>query len=170
MKRLGLAVGGVWLLSLAAALFAQRSGTTALVVNIAPEAHLNPAQVALQFRISADGSSDIGSQSQEIAAWVRALPGRPIRLTASIAGFTGPSGTVPISALGWSGEPTRATAGGQAAACTSGSFGGGAPQDLVSGWTRSGTLACRVAFSLADPRSLTPGLYSGVVNLTLRAE
>jgi hypothetical protein len=149
---------------------AQRSATTTLVLRVAPEAHLNPPQVTLHFRVSADGASDVASQTETIAAWVRALPGQRIRLTALPGALTGPAGVVPGSAIRWSGAPARATSGGQSATCTSGSFNGAAAQDLASGWRSSGTLACAVTFSLADPRGLPPGAYMAVVNLSLRAE
>ena len=149
---------------------AQRTATTNLVVQVAPEARLSPSRVELRFVVSGDAASDLTNQTAAIAAWVRALPSQRIRLLAHFAGLSGPSGTVPTSAIRWTGSNTHATLGAQASTCAGGSFAGGASQDLVAGWQRSGMLACAVTFSLADPRSLTPGVYSGVVDLTLRAE
>jgi len=166
--RPNLILAGITALCLAGGALAQQRSTTALVVQVTPEARLNLAQIALNFRVSADGMSDVTSQTQMVAAWVRALPGQAIRVTASAGALGGPSGSVPLSALSWSGSVAGATAGGQQAACTSGSFGTGASQDLVAAWARSGTLACAVTFSLADPRSLPPGLYTGLVSLAIR--
>lgn len=146
---------------------AQRSGTTALVVHVNQEARLDPPQVALNFRVSADGASDVTSQTATVAAAVRALPGQQIRVTAQLVTLTGPDGPVPVTQVGWVGSTTRATAGGQAATCSSGTFQPGATQDLVLGWQRSGVLTCAVDFALAAPRNLPPGLYSGTVNLAL---
>ena len=146
---------------------AQRSGTTTLVLRVNQEARLDPPQVALNFRVSADGASDVTSQTTSVAAMVRALPGQDIRVTARLVTLNGPDGPVPVSAVGWAGSTTRATGGGQAASCSSGTFQPGATQDLVLGWQRSGILACAVNFALAAPRNLSPGLYSGTVNLAL---
>jgi hypothetical protein len=170
VKRASLLIAAMAALWPAARVGAQRSATTILVVRVAPEAHLNPSQVTLHFRVSTDGASDITAQTETVAAWVRALPGQRIRLTAGPAILTGPAGAVPGSLIRWSGSAARATSGGQSATCTSGSFEGTAAQDLVAGWQRSGTLTCAVTFSLSDPRSWPPGAYAGVVDLALRAE
>jgi hypothetical protein len=146
---------------------AQRSGTTALVVQVNQEARLDPQQVALNFRVSADGASDVTSQATSVAASVRALPGQQIRVTAQLVSLNGPDGPVPVTQVGWAGSATRATAGGHPATCSSGTFQPGASQDLVLGWQRSGILTCAVNFGLAAPRNLSPGLYSGTVNLAL---
>ena len=149
---------------------AQRTGSATLVLRISPEAHLHPEQVALRFTVTADGLGESTSQTEAIAAWVRALPGQRIRLSARIASLSGPSGAVSSAAIRWSGASQRASGGGQSATCASGSFAGGATQDLIDAWRTSGTLTCEVTFSLVDPRSLPPGIYSGAVDLTLRAE
>jgi hypothetical protein len=91
-------------------------------------------------------------------------------LIGHLANLSGPAGAVPISAIRWSGSSLVAAAGAQAASCAGGSFPSGDTQDLVAGWQRSGTLTCAVTFWLADPRSLPPGAYTGVVDFTLRAE
>jgi hypothetical protein len=149
---------------------AQRIASTSLVVRVSPEARLTPEQVALRFVVTADGLGEVTSQTQAIAARVRALPGQRIRLTARMASLEGPSGAVPIGAVRWEGASQRATGGGQSAACSAGSFEAGATQDLVDAWGSSGALTCAVTFSLVDPRSLAPGTYAGAVDLTLRAE
>jgi hypothetical protein len=146
---------------------AQRTGTTTLVLRVNPEARLDPQQVTLNFRVSADGASDVTSQTTSVAAWVRALPGQQIRVTAQLVSLNGPNGPVPITQVGWAGSSTRATAGAQAATCSSGTFQPGVTEDLVLGWQRSGILNCAVSFALAAPRDLPPGLYSGIVNLAL---
>src|SRR5271157_248602 len=149
---------------------AQHSATTTLAVQVNPEARLDPQQVALNFRISADGASDVTYQTAIVTAWVRALPGQQIRVTARLNAFNGPDGPVPPTQLNWVGSTTRATAGAQAAACSSGTFQTGDAQDLVLGWQRSGVLTCAVDFALAAPRTLSPGLYSGAVNLALATQ
>ena len=146
---------------------AQRNGSTTLVVQVNQEARLDPQQVALNFRVSADGASDVTSQTASVAAMVRALPGQQIRVTARLGSLNGPDGPVPVTQVGWAGSTTRATAGGQGATCSSGTFQAGATQDLVLGWQRSGILTCAVNFGLAAPRGLAPGLYSGTVDLAL---
>jgi hypothetical protein len=163
----GAVVAALWP---SARVVAQRSGSTILTVNVAPEAHLNLSHVALRLVVSADGSGDIASQTAVIATWVRALPNQRIRLIGHLANLSGPAGAVPVSAIRWSGSSLGAAAGALAASCAGGSFASGDTQDLVAGWQRSGTLACAVTFSLADPRSLPPGAYTGVVDFILRAE
>ena len=86
---------------------AQRSGSTNLVLHVAPEAHLDPSQVGLRFVVSADGSADISSQTTTIATWVRALPNQQIRLIGHMATLSGPAGAVPISAVRWSGASSH---------------------------------------------------------------
>jgi hypothetical protein len=147
---------------MAFAMPAQRTATTTMVVRIDPETHVSPSQINLSFRVSADGASDVTSQTETVAAWVRAAPGQTIHLTASAAG------TLPLPALRWSGAMAQATAGGQQASCTSGLFDSGVTQDLAERWTKSGTLTCIVTFSLAEPRSLAPGLYTGSIGIAIR--
>jgi len=154
----------------AAAVVAQRIGSTGIAVNVGPEAHLSPLQIPLRFTVSADGAGDLTVQAANISTWVRALPGQQIHLTARIGTVTGPSGPLPASAIAWSGSTVRATAGAQAATCTNGSFASGPTQDLVSGWQRSGTLICAVSFSVVNPRALAPGVYTVAVDLLLHAE
>jgi hypothetical protein len=149
---------------------AQRSGNTTLVVRVSPEAHVVPSQVSLRFRTSADGVGDITSQTQVIAAWVRAIPGQHIRLTARLAAFSGPAGAGSTPTIRWSGTSVHSTGGGQTATCTNGTLPAGAALDLVAGWQRSGTLTCAIAFGLADPQSLPAGTYTGTIDLDLRSE
>ncbi|MGO9255351.1 MAG: hypothetical protein ACLQU1_03480 [Bryobacteraceae bacterium] len=146
---------------------AQLSGTTSLVLQVNPEARLDPQQVAVNFRVSAGGASDVTRQTTSVAAWVRALPGQQIRVTARLVSLNGPDGAASVMAVRWAGSTTRATAGGQAATCSSGTFEPGATHDLVLGWQRSGILTCAVNFELAAAQNLPPGLYSGIVDLAL---
>jgi hypothetical protein len=148
---------------------AQPSGSTALVVRVTPEAHLNPQRVALHFSVSRDGTSDSAAQPAQVAAWVRALPDQQIRLLAS-AELSGPDGPLRDVPIRWNGTRAAATGGGAQASCGSGTIATGqAAQDVVSGWRRSGTLTCAMTFSLAAPRALPPGEYSGAVDFTLSA-
>ena len=149
-------------LCISPSVWAQHTGMTTLSLRVDPESRLTPSLLTLTFHVSADGASDVTSLTQAVGAWVRAAPGQPIRVTATA------SGTAPLSALRWSGSASSSTGGGQHAACSSGSFGDGATQDLVSGWGRSGRLACTITFSLADPRSLAAGDYTAVVRLAVR--
>lgn len=149
---------------------AQRAGASSLMVEVRPEAHLDPSQIPLRFTVSADGTSEPGSQAANISAWVRALPGQQIHLTARIGNLTGPSGMVAGATIAWRGTVSRATAGGQGAMCTAGVLTPGLPQELISGWGRSGTLTCDATFSLENARSLAPGVYTAEINLVLHAE
>lgn len=151
-----------------ASVFAQQSGTTSLVLRVGPESRLDPQQVVLHFRVSADGSSDVTTQAATVAAWVRALPGQRIRVTAQLANLAGPDGLADVSAVRWSGSALSATAGARQATCSSGVFGQGL-QDLVQGWQSSGILTCALQFELARA-GLPPGLYSGVVNLAVSTQ
>jgi hypothetical protein len=161
----------VWLVGVATlCLYAQRTAITTLQVRIQPESHLNPPQISLQFRVSPDGSSDVISQTESIAAWVRALPGQRIRLQASVLSLTGPAGPISATALRWSGTLLRASSGAQEAACTAGTFDPTQPPDLISNWTRSASLTCAVTFSLISNGALPPGSYTGTIALSLRAE
>jgi hypothetical protein len=130
---------------------AVQNPTTTLVVQVAPEAHVNPPQTTLSFVVSPDGAGDITTKTVALSAWVRALRGQPIRLTATQIG------SIPVT---WKGTAIQSTAGGRQAACTSGSFAGSSTQDLSSNWQTSGTLQCQVSFSLSDPRRLLPGTYT----------
>ena len=145
---------------------AQHSGTTNLVLRVGPEARLDPNQVVLHFRVSADGNSDVTTQAANLAAWVRALPGQRIRITAQLASLEGPDGPAAVSAVRWSGSALNAVAGARQAGCTGGVFGQGL-QDLVQGWVGSGGLTCALKFDLTPVRDLQPGLYTGVVNLAV---
>src|ERR1035441_6427307 len=142
----------------------QRGASSTLVVRVMPEARIDPTQIALQFRV-ADGVV----QTVNVAAWVRSLPNRQIRILARTDKLQGPNGPVPVTAVSWTGAVARSTAGGNQARCTSGAFATGQAQDLVLGWRQSGTLTCAFAFKLAESGNLTPGLYSGTVDLSVAA-
>jgi hypothetical protein len=147
----------------------QRAGGTALAVSVGPEARLSQPQVVVRFVVSDGGTGDVVTQSAVVGAWVRSLPGQQIRLTARTGEVQGPGGPV-RAAIRWNGALARATGGGESAACASGSFASEARQDLVNGWSRSGTLSCVVDFELVNPRELQPGVYTAVIDLDLRAE
>jgi hypothetical protein len=151
-------------------LHSQQTATTTLQVQIRPEAHLAPEQVSLRFQISRDGSSDATTRTENIAAWVRALPGQRIRLQASVSSLTGPGGPISPAALRWSGGLLRTSSGAQNAACSAGTFDPAQPVDLISNWTRSASLTCAVTFALISPGTLPPGSYNGTINLTLKSE
>ena len=146
---------------------AQSSGSTTLVLRVSPEARIDPPQVALAFFVSADGTSDVTAASASLAARVRALSGQAIRVTAQLSSLHGPAGPVPESAVSWTGSAINANGAARQALCSSGVFAPGAAQDLVASWQTSGVLTCALNFQLAQPRSLLPGAYSGVVNLAV---
>jgi len=154
---------------LATSVLAQPISSSSLVIRVVPEAHLSPSQIPLMFIVSADGAVELTSQVANVLTWVRALPGEEIHLIARFGTMAGPSGTLPASAIAWHGSVLHATAGGQDATCTDGSMAAGLSQALVSGWQRSGTLACAVTFWLESPRSLAPGVYTVMVDLALYA-
>ena len=141
----------------------QRYATTSLFVRVDPEQHLMPGGVGLNFRVSADGSADLLSQTQPVAAWVRALPGRNIRITAAASGLP------PQAELRWVSSVDRATGGAQGAQCTSGTF-HGPSNDLVANWSRSGILTCGVTFQLSNPREIPAGSYPVAVTFSLHVE
>ena len=61
----------------AARVGAQRFSTATLTVRRLPgRARLNPGQVALRFVVTEDGLGEVTSQTETVAAWVRALPGQ----------------------------------------------------------------------------------------------
>lgn len=143
---------------------------TNLVVRVEPEARLEPEQVALRFIVSADGKSDITSQSATIGAWVRSLPGRRIGLTMRLDRLDGPEGVLADRPLRWTGSVLNASAGARQAKCSDGSFASASVQDLVQGWDTSGILSCGATFELAGARSLAPGVYSGLVRFTITGQ
>ena len=141
------------------------SASTSLVVQVEPEARIDPQQVALHVRVSAEGAVEVLTHPAAITAWVRTLPGQQIRVTARLSNFRGPSGPLAGNIVRWSGAVSNATAGAQQALCSSGIFVPGASGDLVHGWQQSGKLTCRVSFDLAAP--LPPGEYTGLVDFAL---
>jgi len=143
---------------------AQQIASTALVLEIAPESRLEPLQIPLNFRISADGASNATTQTATVTAWVRATPGQAPRLTMTLVGFSGPA---PGSSVQWSGSVARASKGAQSATCSEGAFQNADAQNLAQGWLQSGILACTLTFRLASPGALPPGAYTGSVQLAV---
>lgn len=104
------------ILGMAAAVCAQMSRGSALVVSVQPEAHLNISTATLTFQVTEPGET-VSSQAISVTAWVRALPGQHIRLSAESVSLTGPAGAVPAAALTWNGSMANATAGAKTASC-----------------------------------------------------
>jgi hypothetical protein len=150
----------------AAAAWGQKSAATGLVIQVNPEAHLSPSTANLTFRVTQAGEIVV-SQPITVSAWVRSVPGQQIQLIARVKSLTGPAGDVPVSALRWSGSMAKATGGGVAASCTSGTFADGLANSLISGWIRSGIVTCDLTFSLATDADGPTGLYNAEVDLTL---
>jgi hypothetical protein len=146
----------------------QNSAGTGLVIQVNPEAHLSPATANLTFRVTQAGEV-VAGQPLTVNAWVRSLPGQQIKLIAHVKSLMGPGGSVPVSSLRWSGALSKAAEGGVTASCTSGTFADGA-ESLISGWVRSGIVACDLTFSLATDTSVPTGIYTAEVDLALAAE
>jgi hypothetical protein len=156
LAMLVLAIGGL----------AQHSATTTLAL-VVPEAWVQPQQVPLTFQVSADGAADIVSQGASVAAGVRALPGEAIRVTMQLANLQGPgkSGLRRQSAMERHRGPRhRRRAGGSVHFRRSDRR--GSRPGPGEGWQKSGTVECAVTRQLADPRSLPPGRYSDLVQIT----
>jgi hypothetical protein len=167
---IGIGKGGFRLsVLLLGAVAAANSAGTGLVVQVNPEAHLSPSSANLTFRVTQAGEI-VAGQPFTVNAWVRALPGQEIRLIARVKSLTGPAGSVPVSSLRWSGSVAKATGGGAAASCTSGTFADSPAESLISGWMRSGIVACDLTFSLATDIGAPTGLYTAAIDLALAAQ
>lgn len=164
------------------AAWGQAAAGSALVLQIGPEARLEPARLTLRFQIAPDGSAPAG-ETVTVTAWIRTLPGQAVRLRARLGSLSGP-GSAAASGVAWSGAALRASGGAAAASCAGGvlsassgaeaPFGAagispGAAAEPVAGWTGSGTLACALTFKLLAPGGLPPGWYAAVADLTLEA-
>ena len=143
----------------------QRSGASALALQVNPEATASPRMVTMQFTVSADGQSDVVSLTQVVSATVRAAAGQPVRFTATLTSWIGPVGPATPAALTWSGSATQSSGGARQASCAGGSFAATGPQPLSQGWAQSGSMQCQVTFQLAQPRSLIPGTYAATVSI-----
>ena len=170
MHKSGLAIAALAVLVPAIRAQAQTSAQSALAIVIPPEARVQPRQVALAFQISADGASDVVIQTASVAAWVRTLPTQAIGVTMRLLSLDGPGGQISAATLGWTSVAQSATGGGRQASCTAGAFAASSSQDLAAGWQKSGTLECAVSWQLADPGSLPPGSYTGLVEFTVAAK
>jgi len=157
------------ILTLTGAMAAVWAQSTSLVIQVVPEAHITPSSVPLSFNVRNSGEVVV-SEPVPVIAWVRALPGQQIRLTAQIGSLTGPDGILPVSTVSWTGTTGRATGGGTAASCTSGSFTAGSAQPLISGWNQSGIVTCNLSFSLTTDPAWSTGSYSGQVTLQISAQ
>jgi hypothetical protein len=165
MRKYAAALAVLLMLVLSPGAPGQHGASTVLVVQVMPEARIEPGQIALAFRVA-----DRVVQTANVAAWVRSLPNQQIRVFARLATLQGPNGPVPVTAVSWKGAVAQSTAGGNQASCTSGAFAAGQAQDLALGWRKSGTLTCTIAFALVESSNLPPGLYSGTVELSLAAQ
>ena len=110
------------------------------------------------------------SQTAQVAVAVRSLPQQEIRVLARLDHLNGPGGPVAVTAVTWTGATARSSGGGTLARCSNGTFSPGQSQDLALNWQRSGTLTCDFAFTLGASSGLTPGHYTGTVNLSVAAQ
>jgi hypothetical protein len=146
----------------------QRQGTTTLAVNVVPESQVDPSRVSLRFVVSGDGRDEVISQPTLVTARVRALPGQQIHLTAAVSSVSGPADGAKAARFEWSGTMVRASGEVRTATCTNGAFPDDGPQELVAGWSQSGSLTCGFSFRLANPSDLPPGTYTAVFALALQ--
>jgi len=144
---------------------AQQTGS-GLVVHIEPEAHLSPLSATLSFTVANPGGI-VASDPVAVNAWVRALPGQQILVTALASDIVGPFGRIGRSALAWTGIMQTTTGGAATATCTSGSFEQDRLRQLISNWNQSGIARCTVVFSLTTQPSWPAGAYSGRVDFAL---
>ena len=156
----------ICMLGLASLLAGQNNGSSGLVLRVNPEAHLTPSSAQLAFHVARPGDTAISSPVT-VNAWVRALPGQQILLTAHVRKLTGPVGDVPFAALQWSGQMLSAKGGGQAANCLGGGFSSGPDQPVIGGWNESGIATCSMRFSLTTNSTWLQGDYAGQVDLQL---
>src|SRR5215831_4564039 len=119
---------------------AQHDAGTGLVLRIDPEAWISPKQSVLQFQVSGNGSSDVMVQAATVSVRARARPGQPVLVTARMGDIAGPGGSIPASAVRWTGSVVAATGGGAQASCSKGVFVAGAVLQLVEGWIRPGSV------------------------------
>ncbi|MEI9971796.1 MAG: hypothetical protein WDO73_06915 [Ignavibacteriota bacterium] len=110
------------------------------------------------------------TQTAVVTAKVRALSGQKFRVMARMTNLQGPAGGAPAATLRWTAAVVSATAGATQATCAGGAFRGATSQDVVQGWGRSGTLSCAMTFELTGARTLPPGVYSGIVDLSVGAQ
>jgi hypothetical protein len=87
----GAAISIFAITGLTLALWAQNSG---LVVQVNPEAHLNPSTAQLSFAVTNPGETVV-SAPVTITAWVRSLPNQQIQLTAQPVNLTGLNAAAP---------------------------------------------------------------------------
>jgi hypothetical protein len=152
----------------ALAVSAQSSGSSPLTVQVNPETHLDTPTASLSFTVNNPGQV-VTSQPVTITAWVRALPNRQIHLTAQPEALSGPTGAVPAGAIRWNGTMSAATGGATAAACTSGDFSAGGPQQMIANWSQSGIATCTLTFGLVTDAAWPAGTYTGVIDLSVFA-
>ena len=165
MRKYAAALTIVLMLGLSPRAPGQRDASNTLVVRVMPEARIEPGQIALEFRVA-----DRVVQTAKVAAWVRSLPHQQIRISARLARLEGPHGAVPVTAVNWRGVVASATAGGKQASCTNGTFAASQAQDLVLGWRNPGSVTCEISFKLVEAGELSPGMYSGTVDLSVTAQ
>ena len=144
-------------------------GSSTLVIDVRPEAYVNPASLDLTFNVNNPGQI-IDSTPLQATGWVRALPAQRIRVTASAALFDPAGVSFAPQSLQWAGVLTRATGGAATGVCTSGSFLSGGPQDLITGWQESGIASCTLTFSLATASAWVKGSYHARIALAAAAQ
>ena len=149
-------------------LHAQNFAASALVIRVDPEIHLDTPSASLSFQLNNPGET-LYSQPVAVTAWVRALPGQQIHLTALLQSLKGPSGDAQPASLTWTGAMSSATGGATAASCSAGGFSNNEPQQLIANWTQSGIARCAFTFALATNSSWPAGRYDGAVSFSLTA-
>jgi len=143
-----------WLILSSGLAWAGSGGSSGLVIQVKPEAWVDPPDIHLTFQVNQPGEV-VDSAPLTVTGWVRALPGQPIRILASSD-----------RSVDWSSFRLSATGGAAAASCLSGGLDTGLTQDLVSNWTQSGIIRCSITFHLHSQNDWLPGTYN--VRIALR--
>jgi hypothetical protein len=148
------------------ALPAENSVSSGLTIQVNPESYLDTPVASLSFQVASHGEIAY-SQPVTITAWVRALPGQQIHLTAQVSSLSGPSGSAPDASLAFTAAMSGASGGATDATCASGNFTGPYPQQLINDWNRSGIARCIVIFALVPGAAATAGTYNASVSFSL---
>ena len=144
-----------WAMLFCGLIWADSGGSTGLLIEIKPEAYVNPSSLSVSFNVIHPGES-VTSVPVSITGWVRALSGQRVRLIAT--------STLPLQ---WNGTISQSTGGGASISCTSGNLLSSTAQDLVDGWNRSGVATCSIRFTLATGTDWLPGTY--IARMVVRA-
>ena len=149
----------------------QTSLQVTLRVEVRPESRLDTSHTTLRFAVPATGPREIRSTAVTLDALARPAQGQRVRLLAhSDAELQSQSASAPLSTVHWGGAKIDSRAGGNDAQCTSGQLQSHVNQDLVTDWTRGGSVSCTVTFIMSAPPDASPGIYTAPISFDLRLE